>query len=86
MNLRKQVQTFAMAGMLALSVVVVPAVAAHAELYKGRIDDPGIELGCLNKSTGKWTESGDVTTVKTHDGKEHTVGCYDGTWHEVRPT
>ncbi len=82
MNLHRQAQTLGLTAMLALSVIAMPVVHVHAQ-DNGASD--GIEMDCLNKSTGEWTLSGQVDYVKTSSGTTYVVGCDNGKWVNLGP-
>src|SRR5947209_5696445 len=83
MKLADSVRNLALASMLAMSVIAVPAVQVHAADKGG---DEGIVMDCLNQGTGEWTQSGQVDYVR--DGKEtmHVLGCDDGKWVDLGTT
>jgi hypothetical protein len=73
MNFLHRIQTVGLASMLALSLVAVPTVVAHAEP-----NNEGIEMDC--PLGGNWVANGGYVIAKDAQGNYHRVYCVDGRW------
>jgi hypothetical protein len=80
MNLRQRFQMFAMAGLLAASVLAVPMTQAHADSKGGTSGSSGGK-SCYNSTTKRSTPNGQVEYVPLGDGvHSQALGCDNGTW------
>jgi hypothetical protein len=82
MNLRNHVRTLAMGSMLALAVLSVPAVNAHAEKNQHPVDN-GVRCSFQNPRNGEWLFflPGETITLTDGLGYSYTLVCGgDGNW------
>jgi hypothetical protein len=80
MNIRTSAQTLVIGGLLALSVIGLPAAQAHAD-SKGGTSGGSSGKSCYNSTTKRETPNGQVEYVPLGDGvHSQALGCDNGNW------
>ncbi len=80
MNIWSGIRTLAVATVLMLPGIGVPALYAHAQDNSG---DAGIELDCPFR--GDWVANGGYVIAKDAQGVYHRVFCENGQWVDGGP-